>query len=109
MYILQGLADAIALLIVLALLWNANSSGNIASYVPHLEALGLADSPVIEPVQSGLVILIYAILSFLLNHCDSIQIGRLFIINLAFSNNDFISHNLSTSSCFCDNARYLWL
>ena len=48
-----------ALLISVALLWKANSSGNIALYVPHLDALGLADSHVIEPVPSGLDILIY--------------------------------------------------
>jgi hypothetical protein len=58
-YILHGEAAIIALLISVALLWNANSSGNIALYVPHLDALGLADSHVIEPVPSGLEILIY--------------------------------------------------
>ena len=101
-----------AVLIVVALLMNANSSANIAVYVPHLDALGLADSPVIAHVQSGLDIFIYLLFSlpdFLSNPLGNIQTGRLFIINLAFSNNDFISPNLSTSSCFWLSTRYLWL
>ena len=102
-YNLQGLALDIALLIVCALLIKANSSGRIAVNVPDLEALGLADSHVIDPVPSDLLMFIYLLFSealALLNPLGSIHIGRLFIINLAFSNSDLISHCLSTESSF---------
>jgi hypothetical protein len=103
--ILHGVALAADPLIVAALLWNANSSRNIALYVHDLLAFGLADSHVIAHVLHGLAIVIYLLYSvhaFLLNHLGNIHCGRLLIINLAFSNNDLISHGLSTSVSFCD-------
>jgi len=99
LYILQGVADAQAVLIVVALLIKANSSRNIALYVHHLPALGLADSPVIAPVPSGLLIVIY--LEFLESyHLGSIRLGNNPIQNLAFQKRLFISHSLSTNSSF---------
>jgi len=90
-------------LIATALLAKANSSSNAALNVPDLPALGLADSPVIAHVPSGLLIVIYLRFlphSFLSNPTGSIRLGRLLIMNLALPNNDLISPNLSTSSSF---------
>ena len=46
----QPVADLIAVLIALAFAIFAISSIKIALYVPPVPALGLLDSPVIEPV-----------------------------------------------------------
>jgi hypothetical protein len=110
--ILQGVAEAAAELIVAALLINAISSINIALYVPEREALGLADSPVIEPVPSLLerdIYLLYSEPEDFVYQGASIQSGRLLNINLVFSNNDLISPILSTSVSFCEITWYLWL
>ena len=79
--------------------------------VPDLPAFGLADSPVIlQP--AGLLIDIDLLFSdFLLRSkpTGNIHSGRLSIINLAFSNNDFILPKSSTSLAFCEITTYLWL
>lgn len=76
---------------------------NIALYVPDLEALGLADSPVIEPVLSDLLKDIYLLVSDQVPTVypfGLIQAGIFFSMNLAFSNKDLISPILSTSVSF---------
>jgi len=108
--ILHGVADVQDVLIVLALAIKAISSINTALYVPHLHACGFALSPVIAPVLSGLDIVLYLLFSVQLafsKPLGNIHWGRFLIINLAFSNKDFISPILSTSSSFCDTTRYL--
>lgn len=103
MYILHGVADTQAVFIAVALAILANSSKNTALYVPHLPALGLALSPVIAPVQSGLLIVMYLMClphGFLSKPTGNIRTGRLSIINLAFPNSDFMSPILSTNSSF---------
>jgi hypothetical protein len=101
--ILQGVAEAAAVLIVLALLIKAISSINTALYVQEREAFGFADSPVIPPVLSNLLNDIYLFVSvpvFFVNPFGNIQVGILFRINLHFCNSDLISPILSTSVSF---------